>query len=158
MSTPNIVNALDERRRTWQVKQLKHSRCHLPLSWPSDDDTACFSITLLQRRHCKTTKAYQYVTVQHRTSLCSEQPQDEPRKERRRTFGRYIFFQHLSQSTFPPSICIHLPSSIAFSHRMHTFARGRLCALRRWSSRPEDNVGLVCDRVGNLGDFVTLSR
>lgn len=80
------------------------------------------------------------------------------KQDARRTFGRYIFFQHLSQSTFPPSIWIHRPSSIVFSQRTHTFVFGRLCALRRCSSRPVDSVGLVCERIGSFGDLDTLSR
>ena len=92
--------------------------------------------------------------------------QDETSKEKRRTFGRYIFFQHLSQSTFPPSICIHLPSSIAFSHRTHLRTLGRfdVDALRAFPSafssvsRFEGSVGLVCERVGYFADLDTLSR
>lgn len=74
-----------------------------------------------------------------------------------------MFFQHLSHSTLPPSIWIQRPSSMRFSQRTHTRARGgaRLLVdapLRRCSSRPEGNVGLVCERVGSFGDLATLSR
>lgn len=40
-------------------------------------------------------------------------------RQQLRTLGRYICFQHLSHITPPPSVCIHRPSSIVFSHFKH---------------------------------------
>ena len=74
------------------------------------------------------------------------------------TFGRYIAFQHLSQSTLPPSIWIHRPSSIVFSHRTHTRTFGGLFLCPAPSSRPVLIVGLVCERIGSFGGRDTLSR
>lgn len=91
------------------------------------------------------------------------------RERCKRTFGRYIFFQHRSQSTLPPSTCIHLPSSIGFTQRTHVLVRGRFVdALRGLpvpvasarssaASRFDGSVGLVCERIGSFGDFVALS-
>ena len=42
----------DGRRRTWHTWQPKHSRWYFPFNWPSDEETACFSIGKLHRRHC----------------------------------------------------------------------------------------------------------
>ena len=61
---------------------------------------------------------------------------------------------------------MHLPSSIAFSHRTHLLTRGRfdVDALRAFPSafssvsRFEGSVGLVCERVGYFADLDTLSR
>ena len=83
--------------------------------------------------------------------------------------GRYIFFQHRSHSTLPPSTCIHLPSSIGFTHRTHVLVLGRFVdALRGFAApdasarssavrRFDGSVGLVCERIGSFGDFAALS-
>lgn len=47
------------KQRTWHVWQLKQSLWYFPLSWPSEDETACFSMTKLQRRH------FVHTTSQH---------------------------------------------------------------------------------------------
>lgn len=93
----------EEEKRTWQMWQLKHSLWYLPFSWPSEEETACFSIGRLHRRHYK---AHQY-TPGGSVAIV-------------RTLGRYIFFQQRSHSTPPPSTWIHLPSSIFVAHRTHT--------------------------------------
>ena len=89
------------------------------------------------------------------------------RGDHRRTFGRYIFFQHRSHSTLPPSTWIHLPSSIGFTQRTHVLVLGRFVdALRGFpvasarssaASRFDGSVGLVCERMGGFGDLVALS-
>lgn len=85
------------------------------------------------------------------------------------TFGKYIFFQHLSQSTLPPSIGIHRPSSIALLQLAHCFVlRGLLEEVnkllvtlfegfRASNSLDLVIVGLVCERVGSLGGLLELS-
>ncbi len=85
----------------------------------------------------------------------------------KRTFGRYIFFQHRSHSTLPPSTWIHRPSSIGFTQRTHVLVLGRFVdALRGFpvtsarssaASRFDGSVGLVCERIGSFGDRVALS-
>jgi len=92
------------------------------LSCPSEDDTACFSMGLLQRRHCG-------VTVSKHDQYESYSP----------TFGKYIFFQHLSHNTpLPFSTRIHLASSMSLEHRKHVKTDSRCLAsplaLDSWDS------------------------
>src|SRR5882762_8402113 len=65
--------------------------------------------------------------------------------ERKFTLGKYIFFQHCSQSTPPASVCIHLISSMVLSHLMHAFF------FFRFDSSNGADVGFVSDRIGSLG-------
>src|ERR1700735_1778485 len=59
--------------------------------------------------------------------------------------GKYIFFQHFSHSTPPVSVCIHLPSSIVFSHLIHSFF------FLRFDSSKDADDGVVSDRAGSFG-------
>lgn len=67
-----------------------------------------------------------------------------------------MFFQHLSQSTVPPSIWIHLPSSICLSHLAQTLTLGLFFPIPCLESGlPAPRVGLVCDRIGNFGGLLS---
>ena len=59
-----------------------------------------------------------------------------------------MFFQHLSQSTLPVSVAIHLPFSIVFSHLIHSFF-----FFARLASSNVAVDGLVNERVGSFGAF-----
>jgi hypothetical protein len=83
--------------------------------------------------------------------------------------GKYIFFQHLSQSTLPPSIGIHRPSSIILLQLAHCFVLRDLFeeadellvtlfdGFKMSNSLGLAMVGLVWERVGSLGGLLELS-
>jgi len=80
-----------------------------------------------------------------------------------------MFFQHLSQSTLPPSMGIHRPSSTALLQLAHCFTLRDLPeevdkllvtlfdGFKASNSLGLDKVGLVYERVGSLGGLPELS-
>ena len=87
----------------------------------------------------------------------------------RHTLGKYRLFQHLSQRTLPPSMGIHRASSVILLQLAHCLTlRDRLEELEELlvtlfegfkasSSLGLVMMGLVCERVGNLGGLLELS-
>ena len=89
------------------------------------------------------------------------------------TLGKYIFFQHLSQSVLPPSMGIHRPSSTGLLQLAHCFTLrdlfeevdklfvtlfdGFKTSFKASNSLGLARVGLVCERVGSLGGLLELS-
>ena len=83
--------------------------------------------------------------------------------------GKYIFFQHLSQSTLPPSIGIHRPSSMGLLQLAHCLVLRGLFEgadelpvtlfedFKVSNSLDLTIVGLVCERVGSLSGLLELS-
>ena len=83
--------------------------------------------------------------------------------------GKYIFFQQLSQSTLPPSMGIHRPSPMLLLQLAHCFTLRVLFeeadellvtlfdGFKASSSLGLVMIGLVCERVGNLGGLPELS-